>query len=308
MKYFISLLILLLFAWLGLWSYYSCNWCAKNIDEDPTIVKEKSKPDANALAKKAYEDSIAKTGKVTAGLVVKGMGNQELFSFSDNFRINQNNADVFIPDSLAEFKDHIIDYLGQYQNQELIISGYESLSEKENQSGFGLSRANTIKDILINSGVNPNRIVSKAYTNDFKYNSDGKYQGGILLNFKTLDTSRIEEIEKSVANRTLYSSFGQKTFKPDPMLVNYVLELKNYLSKYPNKKIQIIGHTDDIGEEEANLWYGQERAIHVKNYFISQGIKNNEIVVLSRGESSPLVPNNSEENRAKNRRIEITVN
>ncbi|GAA4271731.1 OmpA family protein [Aquimarina gracilis] len=308
MKNFISLLIFLLFAWLGIWWYYSCDWCAKSTDKDPTIVEEEKDSNTEALSKKAYEDSIVSIRENIVGLFVKDKNDQELFSYSDNLQINNSNGDVLIPSSLIGFENQIVDYLGKNQDQELVIQGYENYSERQDKSEYGLSRANFIKDILVKAGINPNRIVTEPKLIDYSYKENGIYEGGILLNFNTLDTSRIAEIEKSVAYRTLYSNFAQKTFKPDPQLVNYVLELKNYLSKYPNKKIQIIGHTDDVGDEEANLWFGQERANNVKKYLISQGIEGDKIIASSKGESSPIVPNDTEENKAKNRRIEITVN
>ncbi len=308
MKNFISLIIFLLFAWLGIWWYYSCDWCAKSTDNDSIIVEEKTDSDAEALAKKAYEDSIAKANESAIGLFVKDKNDQELFSFPDNLQINNSGGDVSIPNSLAGFEDQIVDYLGKNQDQELIITGYETNSERQNKSKYGVSRANYIKDLLTKAGINPDRIVTEAKLVDYKYDEDGIYNGGVLLNFNNLNTSRIAEIEKSVVKRTLYSNFAQKTFKPDPQLVNYALELKNYLNKYPDKKIQIVGHTDDIGKEEANLWYGQERANNVKKYLISQGIEKDKIIASSKGESNPIASNDTEENRAKNRRIEITVN
>ena len=70
----------------------------------------------------------------------------------------------------------------------------------------------------------------------------------------------------------------------------------------------MTGHTDDVGDEEANLWFGQQRANNVRQYLISQGIDADKVKATSKGESNPIVPNTSEENRAKNRRIEIIVN
>ncbi len=308
MKNFISLLTFLLFAWLGIWWYYSCNWCAKNTDTNTTIVKEALDKEAEAIAKKAYEDSLAVANALSVGLFAKDNNDQELFSYSENLQINNADGNVLVPTALSNFSDQIVDYLGQNQDQELIITGYENTSENDNNSGLGISRANFIKDILVKAGVNENRIVTKTKLEDYNYTQEGIYNGGILLNFNPLDKSRLAEVEKSVATRTLYSNFGQKTFKPDATLINYALELKNYLNKYPDKKVQIIGHTDDVGEEKANLWYGQERANNVKTYLVSQGLSEEKIITSSKGETNPVVPNDTDENRAKNRRIEIIVN
>ena len=63
-----------------------------------------------------------------------------------------------------------------------------------------------------------------------------------------------------------------------------------------------------ISVKKANFWFGKQRALNVKKYFESQGIPAVKLKASSKGETSPVVPNDSEENRAKNRRIEITVN
>ncbi|MEW7291946.1 OmpA family protein [Aquimarina sp. 2304DJ70-9] len=308
MKNLISFIIFLLFAWLGMWWYYSCNWCLGN-GNSTTIVESNPDPNTETLTKKAYEDSIANANKNTVGLFVNDDQGNELFTFKENLEINRNNGNVLIPNSVNGFSDQIVEYLGKHQDQELVISGYENSSEREKSTNFGISRANFIKEILIEAGVNGDRIVTKPTLEDYNYNNDtGNYIGGIHLDFHKPDESRLAEIEKGVANKLLYSKFAQKTFTPDATLANYTLELKNYIEKYPDKTIQIIGHTDNVGEEEANIWYGQERANNVMNYLISQGITKDKIKASSKGESSPIAPNDSDENKAKNRRIEIIVN
>jgi outer membrane protein OmpA-like peptidoglycan-associated protein len=307
MKNFYSFLIFLLFAWLAIWWYYSCGWCTKSTNEDILVVEQKPDPESETLIKKAYEDSISIANRAV-GLFAKGPHGQDVFRYVENLKINNINSNVFIPKSLNGFSEQVADYLGQHQDQELIIYGYESASENRDSTQLGISRANYIKNILVKAGINADRIVTKAQLTNYNYSDDGDYTGGILFRFKTLNEDRLIEIEKNIAAKTLHSNFAQKTFQPDATLSNYVLELKNYIRKYPDKSIVITGHTDDIGEEQANMWFGQQRANNVRDYFISQGIAKDKVIALSKGESSPVVMNDSEENRAKNRRIEIIVN
>ncbi|WP_062054839.1 OmpA family protein [Aquimarina longa] len=308
MKNVLSFFIFLLFSWLAIWWYYSCEWCLKNPHKSTTVIKESPDSNAKALAKQAYEDSITLANNTKIGLFAKNHQGQDIFRYPENLQINSANGTVYIPNSLKGFSKQTADYLGQHQDQELIISGYQNTSENQDSSSLGISRANFIKDILIKAGINSDRIITKVQLHDYTYSDNGVYNGGIELNFNTLTESRIIEVEKSIASRTLYSGFAQKTFEPDATLSNYTLELKSYLKKYPNKSVKITGHTDDVGDEETNLWYGQQRANHVKEYLISQGVAITKIKALSMGESNPIVPNDTEENKAKNRRIEITVN
>ncbi|MDH7445703.1 OmpA family protein [Aquimarina sp. 2201CG14-23] len=304
MKNLISFLIFLLFALLGMWWYYSCNWCLGDRNKGSSIVEEQIDPEAEAKAKKAYEDSLA----LAHGLYAKDNQNADIFRYPENLQINNTDFEVYIPDGIQGFEDKIANYLGQHQDQELVIYGYETSTESEMDTIHGVSRANFIKDLLVNAGINGDRIVSKAKLHNYEYDANGTYDGGILLYFNKIDASRLKEVEKGIANKTLYSDFGSKEFKPDATLTNYALELKTYLDKYPDKNVIITGHTDDIGSDKDNLYFGSVRAKNVKQYLVSKGISANRLTANSKGESSPIVPNDNEENKAKNRRIEIIVN
>lgn len=311
MKNLISLLLFLLFSWLGMWWYYSCDWCLGKSINNATLIEEKSDLEDlenEALTKKAYEDSIAAAKINKNGLFALDDQGNDIFRYSENFQINSSNDSVFIPESSVSFKDKIADYLDENQNKELILFGYETSKEKELNSDYGLGRANYIKNLLVQSGINEDRISTKIKSEDYTYDNTGVYNGGILFNFNTVDDKRLSEIEKGISNKVLYANFAEKSFTPDATLTNYAFELINYLNKYPNKNVQIIGHTDNVGSSEANLWYGKKRAVNVRDYLISQGLDTGKIEVSSMGESNPIAPNDSEENRAKNRRIEIIVN
>lgn len=80
------------------------------------------------------------------------------------------------------------------------------------------------------------------------------------------------------------------------------------LKKYPNWKIRIEGHTDDIGSTERNMILGKERAETAKSYMLERGIPAKMIEeTVSKAATEPLVPNTSEANRQKNRRVVIVV-
>jgi OOP family OmpA-OmpF porin len=89
----------------------------------------------------------------------------------------------------------------------------------------------------------------------------------------------------------------------------YYPELKKVaeiLKNNPNLKIEVAGHTDDIGSNEYNLKLSQKRAEAVKNVLINKfGIDPNRIIAKGYGKSYPLVPNTTDTNRALNRRVEI---
>ena len=71
--------------------------------------------------------------------------------------------------------------------------------------------------------------------------------------------------------------------------------------------VEIGGHTDSDGPAEANLRLSQARADAVRNALIARGIDAARLTAVGFGEASPLVPNDSEENKARNRRIELLL-
>lgn len=71
--------------------------------------------------------------------------------------------------------------------------------------------------------------------------------------------------------------------------------------------LDITGHTCDLGRDELNMRIGRERADLAKDYMVEKGIAPSRIQTFSKGKTEPLFPNNSEENRKKNRRLEIVI-
>ena len=240
-------------------------------------------------------------------LSIMAADGSSVFNFSKGFILNTSNGNVAIPNELIGFKDSIYNYLNANQGKELLFSVKYLASEVDDNKGihFGNSRIKYLKDILVNSGINADRIVPKSILSEFSYDENGNYYDGVSMLFKNISEHRISEIEAGIRNKTLYADFAQSEFKPDRKLIAYVLELKNYLRKDPDKKVIITGHTDSVGVN--NYQWGLDRASNVKNYLVSQGVSSKIIQIVSRGETEPVATNQTEAGRAKNRRIVITV-
>lgn len=77
------------------------------------------------------------------------------------------------------------------------------------------------------------------------------------------------------------------------------------LIKTNNFKVELFGHTDNVGEKDYNLKLSQRRANAVRNYLIEKGIPASNISALGKGETEPIENNDSEPGKAKNRRVEV---
>lgn len=84
-------------------------------------------------------------------------------------------------------------------------------------------------------------------------------------------------------------------------------KLTNVLKKYPDTNIEIIGHTDDKGTDTYNQGLSERRAGSVGAYLRNKGINSSRITTRGMGESDPKVANDSETNRAENRRVEFVI-
>lgn len=83
--------------------------------------------------------------------------------------------------------------------------------------------------------------------------------------------------------------------------------LAEYLRAHPGKKVRIEGHTDDVGNAAANQELSERRARSVGAYLVQSGIDPARLSFKGFGESDPLAPNDSPENRRKNRRVECVL-
>ena len=77
------------------------------------------------------------------------------------------------------------------------------------------------------------------------------------------------------------------------------------LSNQPNTEIRIVGHTDSTGSDAINNPLSINRAASARNYLVSRGVNSQRIQIDGRGSYEPIADNNSNDGRARNRRIEI---
>jgi outer membrane protein OmpA-like peptidoglycan-associated protein len=84
-------------------------------------------------------------------------------------------------------------------------------------------------------------------------------------------------------------------------------EVVKFLQINSSIKIEISGHTDNVGDENYNQQLSQKRAQSVAEYLLSKGIESSRLTQVGYGSRQPIQPNDSEEHRQANRRIEFKV-
>ena len=83
-------------------------------------------------------------------------------------------------------------------------------------------------------------------------------------------------------------------------------EFVKLMTLYPELKIEIQGHTDNTGAAQHNLDLSSKRAESVKNFIVLYGIESSRLVPKGYGMTKPIDSNDTDEGRAKNRRVELT--
>ncbi len=86
-----------------------------------------------------------------------------------------------------------------------------------------------------------------------------------------------------------------------------LVEVVDLLQSEPEKKIRIEGHTDSVGSPEANLELSRQRAESVRLALIDLGVGEDRVTSVGLGEDFPIASNESEEGRARNRRVDVIL-
>ncbi len=84
-------------------------------------------------------------------------------------------------------------------------------------------------------------------------------------------------------------------------------EMAAALQKVKGKKVEVIGHTDNVGLRDSNLALSHARAQAVRSYLADKGISQDMVMVSGQGPDRPVAENSSADGRARNRRIEFRI-
>lgn len=84
-------------------------------------------------------------------------------------------------------------------------------------------------------------------------------------------------------------------------------KLRTTLLKYPETNITVIGHTDSKGTTKYNQTLSESRANSVATYTSQNGIDNNRLTTIGKGETDPIATNETAEGSASNRRVEFVI-
>jgi len=112
----------------------------------------------------------------------------------------------------------------------------------------------------------------------------------------------VTETEIKISQQ-IHFEYNKAVIRQDSFpVVDAVAEI---LKKYPDLKMEIQGHTDNKGGPDYNKRLSDQRAAAVRTYLVEHGIPSDRLTSHGYGLERPLVPNDSDNNRALNRRVQF---
>ncbi len=130
----------------------------------------------------------------------------------------------------------------------------------------------------------------------------------VKLEPENKDTSIVKAQSKFEESFTIQFQKGSLEYVPNADLEVFLTKMAKFIIENPNKKLQIFGHTDNMGAEDKNYTLGLGRAETVKNRLCFYGVSEKAIISNSFGETKPLQDNSTIEGRNANRRIDFKFN
>ncbi len=202
--------------------------------------------------------------------------------------------------SFPAYRDSLLSLLGKDDKFEIV--GLYTKDEKNTSSfeNMGLARANETKKLFMDY-LSEDRIVLKSKLQEGVAQKDELFAA---VNFRPLRNSKsiVEIDDKVVIYFPLNSSSKLNSQEIESYLDNVAEKVKA-----SGEIVDLTGHTCDRGDAKRNLRLGQKRAKIIADYLKSKGVPASQLKTNSKGETDPMVPNTSEENRVKNRRTVLRI-
>ncbi|MBK9249287.1 MAG: OmpA family protein [Ignavibacteria bacterium] len=151
-------------------------------------------------------------------------------------------------------------------------------------------------------------------TYGFRAESKGTIPVSEHIDLRTLGEFRVlrydlslvpDEVGQTILLNNLFFAYNQSEIERES--IPELVRLGQELLRSPNMKILITGHTDNTGSDGYNLRLSRKRADEVAKFIEQEGIPRSQIQTQGKGKAAPVVSNETDEGRKKNRRVEFTI-
>ncbi|WP_290698993.1 OmpA family protein [Lacinutrix sp.] len=305
-SYLLWILLTIIFGTI-LYYFFCCKPCLEAAKKEAEVENKVVEPEVKTATKNAFSIIDSKSSLK--------------FDANDNFNFKSSAFSILEPvsDGLKAQIERLSIYLKDNPSKTVNITGHYT-SEEKNTSAFpnlGLARANAVKNYFVSHGMS-SKMINTFDKLDTSLVADASkiYYGPLSYNINTKDANDTSEADGLKALR--------EEIIADPLVLHFetasasinlnaeqrvkLAKMVKYVDKADNASIKTIGHTDNTGNRATNVRLGLDRAEFAKNYLVSNGVSSSNIISSSKGPDKPIADNSTDEGRAKNRRVVVTLN
>lgn len=242
------------------------------------------------------------------GIFVSIDGTQAYFSSREGGDWNIYSFELYEearPKPVSIIKGELVDAYGEPVEDAIIEVAYKNSEETEqikvngNDGRYAAIVRKDQDDVMITVKKQGHAFDSKLVTQDELNRSKDVAIRGTDLNVRKLEVG-----ESYTLNDILFATNSSVLTERSKFIIK---GFGRFLAENPTITILIEGHTDNVGDDAKNLKLSDDRAQVVKNYLISLGIDQKRLKAKGYGATRPKVVNDSESNRALNRRTDFVI-
>lgn len=237
---------------------------------------------------------------------------------TDNLLMYEKNKYIYekpIEGDIKDFFKTSAKYLINNENKSVKITGfYEEGEEEIEGNNMGIARAKYIKRLFEKLKVESSQVsLDSEMKESLEFNEENRTGNCLSFTFvENQDNSKEENDEfiKELSMEPIKFYFAPTSDEIifNDRLKNRLRQFRQFTKDYPDQQFLVIGHTDSVGDREANINLGLNRAGFIKKYLVDNGISEEQLKVVSYGPDDPIADNTTKDGRSKNRRVELKIN
>ncbi len=230
---------------------------------------------------------------------------------NDNLLFPPSKCDYLMPvaEPLTKVFSDAVNHLKKNPDRILVLTGLyrgEETNECANAKDLGYGRADKVKAMLAGMGAPENQIRAQSVQREVAL-FEGNVLGGVEYEFISGNVGDVEKRLRDIGNINLYFETNARDLNLSIEQQRYFEDLKAFIALKPDAKVLVSGHTDNKGGTSFNKRLSRKRAEYVMDYMSRNGIPIRNMTSEGFGIVKPIDTNDTEEGRAKNRRVEVTI-
>ena len=246
------------------------------------------------------------THKNEFGITIPGSGEYALFA-SD--RDSADRREIFKYNIISEHKPNMISYVKGRVIDSLSHKSLEASLEIQEFSGNSIQIVNSdrITGAFTIALPRDNHYVMIVRSKGYYFHSESFHlsDSSKIVRDKLIIKLQALKPESKLILRNIFFEFDSAILSEKSN--GEILQIVKLLFDNPGIRIEISGHTDSTGSEDYNQKLSYNRAKSLKDALIQKGVARNRIVIIGHGSLNPLTSNDTDTDRAMNRRTEIRV-